>query len=382
MGADHTEALRRQRGGRLLLAARPAQQDLRVRPRQLRAERERVDGRGRTEDRRVGDVADARVLCQRPGQRAEKELGLIDPAVVRPDAGIRHIDRAVEKAHARILGRELAAGEDQRHRRGEDDLRAVGRGLFKRVLGTRIVRHEIDPRIDGLAERLHQLAPPGLMRGDPWAGLRRAFVDECRAQAPAEAGQTAKQALRLRRSLGLHGDLAALGDSLQLRPDGADGPLQLRLRQHAQIAQRVRVQPGQQRLRCRDGRRGLRQLVIGGLEGIKGREERAALELRPDVLGVEAERGLQLRIVAQAVEMHLIQAAALIKMQEFIVDPHSRVVGVQRQHARDVRADGRRAEAPQDAHALVALLHVKLPHILKAADGVDDAGVAQMRLAE
>ena len=50
--------------------------------------------------------------------------------------------------------------------------------------------------------------------------------------------------------------------------------------------------------------------------------------------------------------------------------------------ARDVRADGRRAEAPQDAHALVALLHVKLPHILKAADGVDDAGVAQMRLAE
>ena len=220
------------------------------------------------------------------------------------------------------------------------------------------------------------------MRGDPRAGLRRAFVDECRAQAPAEAGQTAKQALRLRRSLGLHGDLAALGDSLQLRPDGADGPLQLRLRQHAQIAQRVRVQPGQQRLRCRDGRRGLRQLVIGGLEGIKGREERAALELRPDVLGVEAERGLQLRIVAQAVEMHLIQAAALIKMQEFIVDPHSRVVGVQRQHARDVRADGRRAEAPQDAHALVALLHVKLPHILKAADGVDDAGVAQMRLAE
>ena len=100
------------------------------------------------------------------------------------------------------------------------------------------------------------------------------------------------------------------------------------------------------------------------------------------MLGVEAERGLQLRIVAQTVEMHLIQAAALIKMQEFIVDPHSRVVGVQRQHARDVRADGRRAEAPQDAHALVALLHVKLPHILKAADGVDDAGVAQMRLAE
>ena len=69
-------------------------------------------------------------------------------------------------------------------------------------------------------------------------------------------------------------------------------------------------------------------------------------------------------------------------MQKFIIDPHSRIIGIDRQNARDIRADGRRLKAFENAHALVALLHVEAAHIFKAPDGIRDARVAQVRLAE
>ena len=100
------------------------------------------------------------------------------------------------------------------------------------------------------------------------------------------------------------------------------------------------------------------------------------------MVGIEAQRGLQLGIVADTVEMHLIQAAEPIKVQKFIIDPHCRVVGIDRQDARDIGTDGRRVKAFEDTHALVALLHIEASHVFKAPDGIRDAGVAQMRLAE
>ena len=211
-------------------------------------------------------------------------------------------------------------------------------------------------------------------------------MHERRAERPAgdhPPGNQAEQARagRLRPRVGLHVDLSAPRVGGQLRPHRAYGFFQLRGPHHAQIAQRICVQPHQKRLCRRDGRL-LTELIIRRAEGIERGQERALFPVRPDVVGVEAERGLQLGIIADAVEMHLIQAAQPVKVQKFIIDPHGRIVGIDRQDARDIRADGRRVEALEDADALVALLHVKAAHIFKAPDGIRDARVAQVRLAE
>ena len=265
-------------------------------------------------------------------------------------------------------------------------MRAVRDGLLQCVLGAGVVRRKIGPDRDGVAERLLELLPPLVMLPDPRAFLRRAFMYERRAERPAgdhPPGQQPEKpgagCFRLR--VGLHLDLSAPRVGGQLRPDRADGFFQLRRPQHAQIAQRIRVQPHQKRFRRRDGRL-LAELVIGCAEGIERGQKRTLFPVRPDVVGVKAQRGLQLGIVADAVEMHLIQAAQPVKVQKFIIDPHSRIIGIDRQNARDIRADGRRVEALEDADALVALLHVEAAHIFKATDGIRDARVAQVRLAE
>ena len=110
--------------------------------------------------------------------------------------------------------------------------------------------------------------------------------------------------------------------------------------------------------------------------------EPAALVLGPDVVGVEAEGGLELSEAAAAAEVYLVDAAQAVEVHELVVDDDGLVVGVGGDDAGDVAWDGGGVEAFEDADALVALLDVEAAHVLVAADGVTYALVAEVGGAE
>ena len=72
----------------------------------------------------------------------------------------------------------------------------------------------------------------------------------------------------------------------------------------------------------------------------------------------------------------------LIEAQKLIVELYGRILRINRENARDIAADARRAEAFQYADALVALLDVKAAQILIALDRLADTGITQMSGAE
>lgn len=81
--------------------------------------------------------------------------------------------------------------------------------------------------------------------------------------------------------------------------------------------------------------------------------EPAALVLGPDVVGVEAEGGLELGEAAAAAEVYLVDAAQAVEVKELVVDDDGLVVGVGGDDAGDVAWDGGGAEAFEELTRLL-----------------------------
>ena len=124
------------------------------------------------------------------------------------------------------------------------------------------------------------------------------------------------------------------------------------------------------------------QLDKGLLEVVKAGQEAPPLLLRPHVVGVKAQGGLELGKASEAAEIDLVDPAEPVKAQKLIVNPHRRVLGVGGDHPRHIAGDGGGVEALEDADPLVALLDVKAAHVLIAPDGVPNALLAEVSGAQ
>ena len=114
---------------------------------------------------------------------------------------------------------------------------------------------------------------------------------------------------------------------------------------------------------------------------VPGRET-ALLPLVPDIVLIQPQSRLQAGVLTLLPQNDAIQARQSVKLHELIIDLHCRVAAVLRHQPGDIGGNDRVAVAFQHADPLVALLHIETAHVLKAADRVGDALVAEMGVAQ
>ena len=117
--------------------------------------------------------------------------------------------------------------------------------------------------------------------------------------------------------------------------------------------------------------------LIGFLHPVVQRENVRPVIIVPFFAGGLAQQRLQFGVAAGAGELQRVQPGERERLHKFIVLAHHRHIHPSGHNAGHMGGDGIRPEGFQHTDPLVALLHVKQAHVLKAADGVMDA-VLQM----
>ena len=110
--------------------------------------------------------------------------------------------------------------------------------------------------------------------------------------------------------------------------------------------------------------------------------EGAFFRIGPGLAAALAQMGQQLGIVPGTAELNGVKLRRLVKFQEFSVGFDSGIVRGTGENPAHVAGNPGRAEMPQHADPLVALLDIKVAQILIAEDGVGDAGVPQVGAAK
>ena len=314
-----------------------------------------IDACRDTEDRVVCHIADVVGPGHGAGNGAGQEFALVDAAVVGTHTTVGHGEGAVQHPHIGILCRDLSAGLDQRRRGGKDDLRAFGHSLFHGSI--RFPRYNTAVGADGhfLTHDALQIHAAHIVGGHPGALIRRAHVDKGHMQM-AHAAALLLHLHRLR----ANGDLGILRLQLHIAPDGGKASLQLRGGHGLQIGEGVQLQPHQQRLRNGDGQLFTAQLVEGLPEPAEAGQEPGTLVRRPHMIRLIAQNGLQLGITAGLLEIQLIQACKLIKLDKLEVGLHRRLTGLHRHETDDTGRDHGSIKALEHADPLIALFHIEL----------------------
>ena len=176
--------------------------------------------------------------------------------------------------------------------------------------------------------------------------------------------------------LGVHRD--GLAQHLHIRPHGLQAFDELRKGDVLQGIEGVDLEPHQKGIRRRGVQSVTAQLAEGLLEKEEAGKEAAPLFLRPGVVRLKAQGGLELGKAAGLAEGEAVELRELIELQEFIVALDLRVLTVDGNEADHIAGDGGGAVAFQHADPFVALLYIKPAQVFVAADGIPDAFVSQM----
>ena len=227
------------------------------------------------------------------------------------------------------------------------------------------------------------MLPAFLVTQHPGAALRIQLVDEGHIQLVDGGDDAADDALLGGlRSFGLNLYRLGLPGGDDILPQCTQGFLQFGGGHAAQLLEGIQLQPEKQGL--------LRQYVhIFGIEDVEGIQEivvvsieGAAVVLGPQLVGLFAQMGQQLCIVAGAAELDRIELGNFIEFQEFIVGLDPGIIGKGRDDPGHIAGDPGGTEMPQHADPLVTLLDIEIAQIFKADDGVGDAGLSQVGDAE
>ena len=135
------------------------------------------------------------------------------------------------------------------------------------------------------------------------------------------------------------------------------------------------MEPQQQRL--------LRKGVILSVEGLQGIQEIGIVSIEgppfilgPDMIRLHFQISQEFRVVTGATELQGIDFGIFVEFQEFKISLDSGIITLGGDHTLDIAGDPGRAEIPQNADALIALLDIEIAQVLIADNGITDAHIA------
>ena len=169
---------------------------------------------------------------------------------------------------------------------------------------------------------------------------------------------------------------------LDIRPEAFQGLLQLIHTLGAKLFKGKDLQAGEKRIAFIPGKMGSAKLDIYGLKTVQQCEKGPFFIHGPDMLRFKAHALLQLLIGTGLGKADLIQAAAGIKLQKLKIALRFRIFTVNGKDPGDSAGNGGGIVAFQNADAFVPLHDVKPAHVFTAANGIADAFIPQMRIAE
>ncbi len=330
------------------------------------------------------------VLGQARRERAEQELSLEHLAVIGAHELVRQADRAVEEAHRRVAHGGLDAQVHEGGRGGEDDLGAVAHrradGVHKALLVGAVL---VDAGPHDAAEVLIEVLAAQVMRVGPTRGAHRAVVYKAHAQRLTlrvrcfshKEVKHARDRGAGRRDRGVRGsrvgrlheiDLLVVVHPLhhELAPNPSEAIDHDGRRDVEDAVLRIDAQVNEHGVGGRDVQVGPAGALIGA------REEEIALPQvvhrigRPRRTKIAAEGGGQAPITPFSGELDVVDRTRAPELAELPVEPALSTLPLARVQARDLSRHAMSAEVLEDAHALVAFLHVETMHELRDAHGV------------
>ena len=374
-----------QRVGRVGQAG-PAQHHLGLGPHAAQPLDKGIDGRRHTVHGVCRHIAHVGLPGCDARRHPQQKRHLIGAGVVGAHQRVRHIQAAVQKLRLGVLGRHLQAGGVHPGAGGKHDVRIVMGHVLHHLLGVHLRVHVLPAaHHHPVRERFFQRLTALFLPAHPGAGLPVVLVQEHHLQRRglgAEDVQAAQQrfAARLGRlQLQLHRPgvrhkLDLLPDLCQILPHLAGGGLAgVRVAEHREVHQ--------QRIpRRQPQRRAAQRVELLAEHGVQ-RQEIQSVVVGPLLLGGFARQRLQLGVAAQPGKMHIVDLGELIKIQKLVVDAVFQRVILFRDEPGHHTGDLHRLVILEDGNPLVALLHIKLVHVLVGQDGVVDA-LLQMRVAQ
>ena len=370
----------------LLRQAGPEQLDLDAGVGHARAQRKGVDAGRHAVAGVVGHIADAVAVGHGPGDGAGDELGLIHAGIVGADAGVGHLHRAVEDAHLGVFDGGAQRRAHQLGAGGKDDVGALGNGFFDEFVGVFAGRGvKVRHRFDLAGKGCVQLGAAELMLAGPGADLGRVLVHERHLEVGgrrrADAGQNALDERIGRLGFGRFGRFGADGDGVlglqgqHVVPQRVELFVQLGGRVGGQLLPGVQAQQQQHDVAGRAAQR----VAAAGLERLADpvvqRERIGAVLIAPHFFGAFAHGLLQARKAARLGEAQRVGVDERVVVHELVVQAHFGRVIVAGHDAGDVGRHAAGAKEFEHAGALVALLHIKAAHVLKAFQRLADAFV-------
>ena len=222
-----------------------------------------------------------------------------------------------------------------------------------------------------------------VMAGDPDALFRFQLVNECHIQLIQNRVNAAHQtAFALILGFGLdfyRFFLQRAGD--HIIPQGHKTLFQLGRGKLAQILEGVKLQPQKQCF--------FRQNIIPDVQRFKGFQEvmvigieGPAFVFRPRIAHALADVAQQPGVVSGTAELHDIKFGFLVEFHEFIIGFDPGILARFGHNALYRAGDPGGTEVPQHTDALVALLDIKVAQIFITQNGIRNAGITQMGLAE
>ena len=198
----------------------------------------------------------------------------------------------------------------------------------------------------------------------------------------ADAENAGDKALFLFLRLGAESDLLGQGSALDVRPHALNGFGKLLRALRPKLRKGENLQAAEQRVGNGAGKGSAAQFSVNRGKTALQSQKSSLFVCRPNMLPLIAHGLDQLLVAARLGKLDLIQAAAGIKLQKFVIELHCRIVRIHRQDTRHIAGDRGRVIAFQHTDSLVALLDIESAHILAAADGIPDPLVSQMRLTK
>ena len=197
---------------------------------ELRSESKRVDAGRNTVNRIACYVSNIVTFGNSTGNGTGDELAFIDPAVIGTNLRIGHADRAVENFHFRMPRGDSSARTNHGCCCCKDNFRAILdcdlHGFFSHFAGAdteKPLNHHL------IAHGFFQVQAALFMRSNPVAIVRFQLMNECHIQIRRKHRKCTliPIVLRLHRCIfGMHLDMAAVADSLNLGPHSLQAAVQ------------------------------------------------------------------------------------------------------------------------------------------------------------